>query len=146
MSFDRDQFELLIREALTATDPRLCSDAAVELLLGTAAQESRFGKYLRQLGGGPARGVFQMEPATFDWLRGVYGDRYGFATRAADEMVFDLRLAALACRLRYRVVPAALPAAGDLPALAEYWKRWYNTRLGAGTIAEFTDNYQRYVV
>jgi len=44
----------------------LDSEAAEELLLGTAVQESLNFKYRRQMGGGPARGYFQMEPATHD--------------------------------------------------------------------------------
>src|SRR5947207_14512835 len=39
--------------------------AATELLLGTAMQESGL-VFRKQLGGGPARGLFQMEPATHD--------------------------------------------------------------------------------
>ena len=41
------------------------SRAAENLILGTALQESNL-RYLRQLGDGPARGVYQMEPATHD--------------------------------------------------------------------------------
>ncbi len=37
----------------------------VALLLGTMAQESNMGEYETQIGGGPARGIFQMENATF---------------------------------------------------------------------------------
>ncbi|KAF0118141.1 MAG: hypothetical protein FD149_866 [Rhodospirillaceae bacterium] len=44
----------------------LHSPAAEALLLGTAIQESRLGTYLRQTGGGPALGVYQMEPATHE--------------------------------------------------------------------------------
>ncbi|MDP5041264.1 MAG: hypothetical protein NWQ26_10405, partial [Paraglaciecola sp.] len=40
--------------------------AAEELLLGTAVQESLNFKYRRQMGNGPARSYFQMEPATHD--------------------------------------------------------------------------------
>ncbi len=39
--------------------------AAEDLVLGTALQESNL-RYLRQLNEGPARGVYQMEPATHD--------------------------------------------------------------------------------
>ncbi len=39
--------------------------AAEDLVLGTALQESNL-RYLRQLNDGPARGVYQMEPATHD--------------------------------------------------------------------------------
>jgi hypothetical protein len=42
----------------------LWSKSAENLLMGTAAQESHLGTYLHQVGGGPAKGIFQMEPAT----------------------------------------------------------------------------------
>lgn len=150
MSFNKDQFRDLIERALIAYDPKLCVDAAINLLLGTAAQESHFGKYLRQVGGGPALGVFQMEPATFIWLRDHYVSRPPFnmthlAERVAEELVWDLRLATLMARLRYRIVPAALPGANDVFSLAQYWKKYYNTIYGAGTIEEFVMNYQRFV-
>lgn len=43
------------------------SPAAEALLLGTAAHESHGGRYLSQIRG-PARGIYQMEPATHDDL------------------------------------------------------------------------------
>jgi len=66
MSFNVAQFKTLIERVLSELDPDLASPVAVKLLLGTAAQESRFGTFLHQLGGGPAKGAFQMEPATFE--------------------------------------------------------------------------------
>ena len=39
------------------------SPVAENLIMGTAAQESGF-TYIKQLGGGPALGMFQVEPAT----------------------------------------------------------------------------------
>ena len=57
MSFNSDQFESVIRDALESFDGVIpVSDSAVFLLMGTAAQESSFGTYMRQLNG-PARGV-----------------------------------------------------------------------------------------
>ncbi|MDX1428656.1 MAG: hypothetical protein R3282_00145, partial [Rhodothermales bacterium] len=52
-----------IRPALAALEKK--GRASEELLLGTAIQESLL-EFRRQLGGGPARGLFQMEPATHD--------------------------------------------------------------------------------
>ena len=49
--------------ALTLGELHMDSPAAQALVLGTAAQESRL-QYLVQLGNGPAREIFQMEPAT----------------------------------------------------------------------------------
>lgn len=64
MAFNRSHFRRAIFDVCTAIGAQFASSSAVNLLLGTAAQESAFGTYLRQIGGGPARGVFQMAPAT----------------------------------------------------------------------------------
>jgi hypothetical protein len=60
-------------------------------------------------------------------------------------MTHDLRLATLVARLRFRVVRAPLPDAGDVHGQALYWKRYYNTYLGAGTVAEYLRNHRRLV-
>lgn len=143
MSYDVKQFRDLIERTLASIDPVLATPVAVNLLLGTAAQESSLGRYLRQIHG-PAVGAFQMEPATFEWLQAKYEDKYPeILGRSAQDMEWDLRLAIIMARLRYRAIPLALPA-GDIATLAAYWKRHYNTPLGAGTVEEFEANYRRF--
>lgn len=145
MSFNKNQFRNLI-ESVLGNHPELFSESAVQLLLGTAAQESGFGTYLRQLGGGPAIGVFQMEPKTFIWLRDKYKKKYPeIANREVTDMEWDLRLAILMARLRYRIVPAKLPPAHHVGALAAYWKEFFNTVHGAGTVEQFIANYRKFV-
>lgn len=130
--------------------------AAEQLLLGTAIQESLL-VHRRQLGNGPARGLFQMEPATHnDCWDNYLNFRAGRADQvrqtlapgqepvAATLEVNDTYAAAM-CRVRYLRVPTAMPAADDIPALADYWKQHYNTPLGAGTPEEFLDKWPRYV-
>lgn len=128
------------------------SSAAENLVLGTAAQESRLGHYLIQLNGGPARGIYQMEPATHADLyenylafhaelqRNLLSIRLG---KSADpeEMVWNLRYATAMCRIHYLRVREPLPDADNIEGLAKYWKRTYNTELGAGTVTEFCKNY-----
>jgi len=150
MSFHKGQFKDLIERTLISYEPKLCVDAAINLLLGTAAQESHFGTYLRQIGSGPALGVFQMEPSTFIWLRDHYARRPPFnmsnlGERVAEELEWDLRLATIMARLRYWIIPKPLPDANDIQALAQYWKNYYNTRFGRGTIEEFIENYRKFV-
>jgi len=141
MSFHRGQFRDLITRTLETFDEKLLSDAAVELLLGTAAAESLLGRYLVQVRG-PAVGVFQMEPATFEWLKKKYEGRYRWLkSRFAAEMEWDLRLAVFMARLRYLAVPDPLPAADDIEALGKYWKAHYNTAAGAGTVDGFVRRY-----
>lgn len=144
----------VVRPILRAAD--LWSPAAENLLLGTAAQESGMGQYLVQLGGGPARGIFQMEPATLNDIRNNYlAYRTGLRDQISayiiealspdDNLVFNLAYATLMCRVHYLRKPASLPDANDVQGMAEYWKRHYNTPLGKGSVREFVENYNRYV-
>jgi len=126
--------------------------AAEELLLGTAIQESRL-TYLHQLGAGPAEGVFQMEPATY---RDIWTNYLAYKQDLAkkvnelsllgpgsiDQICGNMYYAAAMCRVHYLRVPKALPEAGDLEGQADYWKEYYNTFLGAGTVEEYIENYQ----
>jgi len=138
---------LIIQPALERIG--LYSESASQLLLGTALQESNL-RYLKQLGNGPALGLFQMEPATHDdiWnnfllYRGVLADKVEVLAPGYDAapMVWNLIYAAAMCRVHYYRVPEALPAAGDYEAQANYWKRFYNTELGAGTREEYLVNW-----
>ncbi len=146
---------LVIRPALEHID--LWSMAAEELVLGTAAQESNF-TYLHQVKG-PALGLFQMEPATYNdiWTRylSTEGNTH-FRERLKElagsivipdpeVMVYNLRFAAAMCRIFYRRIKAKLPDAGDLEGQADYWKTYYNTRLGKGTPAQYAKAWQTYV-
>ena len=60
----------------------------------------------------------------------------------ADEMVWNLKLAAAMCRIHYRRVAAPLPAADDIEGLAAYWKTYYTTAAGAGTVDEFIRHFE----
>jgi len=149
MSYNRNQFEDLVKRVLQGQDlPR--KQSAIDLLLGTAAQESSFGTYLRQVGG-PALGVFQMEPATFrstrEWGREKFPslriwNQYPAIT--PDMLEFDLKIAIVFARLNYLSKPDSIPE--SLQGQAAYWKRYWNTYLGKGTIEQYVKNWNRYVV
>jgi hypothetical protein len=144
-------------DELTANKYRLHSTAAVQLLVGTALKESGGLRWRRQLNQGPARGLFQMEGATYDdiWrnylaFRPVLADALRAAfTPAGGELSFDQitdddAYAAVMARLKYLRVPAPLPPADDVTAQAEYWKQHYNTRLGKGTVASYVETWTKY--
>lgn len=133
----------------------LHSLAAESLLIGTAAQESGGGRYLEQLGGGPALGIYQMEPGTHrDIWQNFLAHRADLASRVADlcapglsrleQLPANLLYATAMARVHYLRVPQSLPSAYDVPALAAYWKQHYNTPLGRGSVAEFISNWSRY--
>ncbi len=143
---DPDQFrELVIRPTLAGLE--LGSPAAETLLLGTALTESGL-VYLTQHGGGPARGVYQIEPATHDdlgdnWLafRPTWWsalDRF-LAPRPGrhDQLVCNLAYATAVARLIYYRRPEPLPHAEDLAGLAHYWKDHFNTSAGKGRPEDF---------
>ena len=162
--FHVEQFkQAVIIDSLQAIDEitpplsrRLCSDAAVNLLLGTCAQESGFGTYITQLGG-PALGVYQMEPDTYydivnNYLgyRPILGNRLLYAcdyvsAPHATALIYNLRLSTLLARVHFLRVQEPLPEAKDIEGLAKYWKRYYNTMDGRGTIGEFIKHYQFFI-
>jgi hypothetical protein len=129
-------------------------EAAVRLVLGTAAQESGFAA-LAQLHG-PALGPWQIEPATHhDLLENFLESRPELDKKLAllaagwpsltQQLASNLCYAAAVCRLIYFRAPDALPDADDIDGLGKYWKRFYNTASGAGSVGEFVANYRRYI-
>ncbi|GBQ91007.1 hypothetical protein [Gluconobacter albidus] len=135
---------LIVRPALQALG--LWSLAAENLLMGTMLVESG-GVYLQQAGGGPAVGLWQMEPVTHDdcwenWLCAPGRSRQATALRqmigylapSAALMIWNLKYAAGMARIRYQRVSAPLPAADDAQALCAYWKTHYNTAGGGGAV------------
>lgn len=151
MSIDAKQLKLFV------IIPTLCqiglySDAAVNLLLGTCAQESQMGTYLKQING-PALGIYQIEPNTHDDIWDNYL-RYkpdlaakilAIDARGTNNLVVNLAYATAIARVQYLRAPTALPAANDINGLALYYKKYYNTANGAATAAEFINNYQKYI-
>ena len=142
--------EYVIRPVLK--DLCLYSEAAEELLMLTAATESLCGKFIHQVGG-PALGIFQMEPNTHDdiWENFLKYKpalaakvmRYG---KEARELPGNIYYACAMARVHYLRKPDRLPSADDIDGLAAYWKKHYNTHLGAGDPDEAVSNYQRFAV
>ena len=151
------QLKDLIVECLVELEKAIpaivCNKSAVNLLLGTAAQESLLGTYIRQVGG-PALGIYQMEPATHmdlwaNWInyrefvyRGLMKLGPEFERPTNNRLVYDLRYATVMARLHYYRRPEPLPEGDDVHGLALYWKDHYNTSLGAGSVHEFEQNYK----
>lgn len=122
------------------------------LLLRTAAVESRFQHIVQGYNSpGPALGLWQMEPDTAkDIIKNYLHYRQeiriqmngivGFSEWGRDvewhlKTKIDLQVAF--ARLQYRRDPHPIPAKDDLEGQADYWKRVYNTNLGAGDPADF---------
>jgi len=133
-------------------------ESAENLLLGTAAQESLMGYYLTQTRG-PALGIYQIEPATHADIYNSYlsynpiiqerVERFCRAKTVAGrgkELVSNLTYSTAVARLIYYRVAEKLPEADDLLGLARYWKKYYNTELGKGSIEDFKYHYKGFVL
>jgi hypothetical protein len=155
---DKDQLrDIIIKPTLIMLAKY--SESAVNLLLGTAAQESAMGTFLVQKGIGfnGGIGIYQMECKTYHdtYLRAVESTVsmktkfklfFGYEGKPlAARLASDLQFATAMARLYYAQVQEPLPDKDDIEGLANYWKKYYNTSLGKGTTDEFTRNYKRYV-
>lgn len=156
--------EILIRQPLLAINiPSFWSADAEELIMGTAAQESNLFNFVKQvslyysyIGTEGGFGPFQMEKITFDdlWARLIKGKELEDKIMATCnlchsptviQLMTHLDLAVIMCRVKYLSIEEPLPQASDIPRIAAYWKKYYNTPQGAGTEQEFISNYHRYV-
>lgn len=166
MPINSNQLRTLIVQPVLAALDLPAPDVAENLIMGTAAHESHLGDYIKQVGGGPAMGIYQMEPATLD---DCYVNYLDYASRstlkaavdgflaaqpaAADgtpdkaaQLASNMAYATAMCRIRYYRAPGSLPSdPNDLNGLAAYWKQYYNTPLGAGTVEQFIADYNRYL-
>lgn len=152
----RNLIEEVLRQLATLPSyPSINRKEAVELLMGTCAQESHLGKYRKQIGGGPALGIYQMEPATFDdivenylsfnpSLKSKIMEASGVRELKAGDLVNNDKLSTCMARVHYLRVKEAIPS--SLDGQARYWKKYYNTPLGAGTEEEYKSNYKNLVI
>ncbi len=123
---------VLVDLAKVLRKPGMDSKQAQALVLGTAMVESGIGsKALVQKGGGPALGIFQIEPDTWDDVINRYCHAnfpviYNWYQDATVDRVLMLNLAAgiTAARIKYWMSPDPLPDTSE--ELAQYWKDHYN--------------------
>jgi hypothetical protein len=119
---------------------------AVELLMMTCAHESLLGTHRRQIKG-PALGIFQMEPDTFNdiqknfieyrkVLKGILGHR------KAEELVYDDELAIKMARVLYFRAPEAIGKTEE--SWAALAKKRYNTVAGKATEEKYLNDYRKY--
>ncbi len=147
----------LIKDTLEDMGHKYYSHEAMMLIYNTGLVESKY-KYLMQKGGNNiARGFFQCEPYTAvsvckDYLQYreslmkkvaeiCYLDWKYFISPNNDDwkkiLTTNITAQIVFCRLHYWRVPKKLPKTID--EQARYWKKWYNTEKGAGTVEHFKE-------
>ena len=145
------QVKGLIDRVLKKMD--LHSPEASDLVYKTGKVESGY-KYLRQIKG-PARGLFQCESwVAVDICKNYLAYRKSLMRKVADatkvklsyfidpkeddwSYILETNIAAqiAMCRLHYRRIPKPLPS--SLEGQAKYWKKYYNSMAGRGTVEDF---------
>lgn len=145
--------ELVIQPALHSIG--LWSQEAEDLLVMVAAHESNGGDFLAQEGG-PALGIYQMEPATYNFLwsklRGnddkymALGGKILFACHFMgkpdpSELVFNLKYATMMARVFFLINREAIPK--DVEDLSRYAKKYWNTSEGKATAEQYLGAYYR---
>lgn len=161
--FNNQQFRNLIvkptLEALAHYSPE-----AENLLVMVMAHESNGGTYLRQVGG-PALGIYCMEPETHNdlWknfllpkvkrdkspvdsliegISSIMGWTHFIWQRPSSGYLFDLKYATAMARIFFLQIPAPIPS--DLVALSEYAKFYWNTPAGKATAHDYLQAYKRF--
>ena len=157
--------ELVVKpvlEKLAQFDPRLNNEVGVVLMMGTAAQETDLGYYLKQHPIGPGKGPWSVEDTTHEdvWRylsrpsnKGLREAVLSFARDKTlnphpphDELIDNLAYSCAIARVKYWMVPAKLPASVDLHAIGAYWDKYYNANARYGTVDEFVASYREFVL
>jgi len=116
--------------------------------LSTSAIESDCGKYVEQIGGGPALGWWQMEHSTHhdiwancdalrnpDFVQLILS--LGDGSIDSNNLKTSPMYACAMARLKYAMDVEPLPNHRDIGDIYKYYKRIYNTEGGASTYDKF---------
>jgi len=158
-------------EILARFDPRMDSEAAVVLLMGTAAQESDLGYWMDQIGGGPGLGPYSVERATnlslwrhylsrpskkllkqliLDMvpsdaiLTALDGD-FSYVYVNPVQLTINMAYSTAMARLKYWPKSEPLPDPGDIFEMGRYWDVHYNVNDEHGTPEEFADSFEQFL-
>lgn len=58
-----------------------------------------------------------------------------------EELRYNPFLSIILCRLFYKSIPDAIPSTRE--GRAKYWKKWYNTSAGSGTVRHYIESCER---
>ena len=157
------QMRSLVESTCSKMGDKYASKDAVELVLATGIVESRY-EYIRQMGDGPARSFWQVEPASaVDNCQHYLKYRSSLMKNCAKASLVDTKYwqmyeeeiwaeileknisaGIVHCRLKYRRVPKRLPS--SLEGQSEYWKKYYNTEGGKGDPEHFVESVKKWMI
>lgn len=133
------------------------SPASRQFMLAVAAIESRCGEYFKQMGNGPALGIWQVEPATSDDIYEHYLSGEIDLRDCIDSMmvqvwhpgvqqhiVSPMYNCAIARMCVYRQADP-MPDFGDKDGMWSLYKKYFNSSLGASTYEKWCDCWDEFV-
>ena len=120
---------------------------ARDLIYETGMSETGY-RHLEQMGDGPAVSFWQIEPATINDIWSNYilyrkpliqkAYELGFIEDEMDFSVMtNIGVAIFFARIYYRRKPGAIPK--TMEERAKYWKKWFNTEEGKGTVKHYIE-------
>lgn len=152
-----NQLREFIQDVLDAYyGPELSRPNVVKLLMMIAAHESLGGYYIKQIRG-PARGIFQMEPAT-EW--DLFRNYARFRDRMRDiylEVTYvpcgkvelhqrgNLVRQVVLARMHLLRFPKPIPCYHDDEGLGQYAKDYWNTAAGKATPEQYITAYYKFI-
>lgn len=147
MQYSYEKLKALIEDVTREMDqvrPGMYDPRFTELAIMLAAHESHAGLLRKQMGGGPARGLFGFESLTY-WSVWQHSDTIAETSRHMGitgdfQRVEDGdRHSIFMCRHRIAMDPVALPS--NVLRCAAYAKRYWNTRKGKATAHKYLTDY-----
>lgn len=129
-----------------------CSSNVVNMILETACVESNCGEYIKQLKG-PACGIFQIEPNTakdmlqhfikykpklFENYIKLLNPNLTLEQNLQTNLMFQIFM----CRVYYLRFEQIIP--NTVEERAAYWKKYYNTYKGKGTVEKYIKAVDKY--
>lgn len=120
-------------------------NSAVYLLCETAAVETQYGSYADPTPNGAGRGLMQCDEIAFRDVINRASAKDITSIKAAfdidlkivewNDLNYSPLLAMIIARLHYKLRPGAIPQ--TVKGRAAYWKQYYNTVLGKGTVEHY---------
>lgn len=128
------------------------SEDVVNLISEIACVESNCGDYIKQING-PACGIFQIEPNTAkDIINNYLAYRTQYKNKVMstyinsmtieENLMYNLAFSVALCRVFFLRISESVPS--TVEGRAEYWKKYYNTVYGKGTVEDYIKKVEKY--
>ena len=118
------------------------------MLLETACAETALGKYADPTPNGAGHGLCQFDQIGFDDVKArtrqkdknlIYvGFGYDINNCQLSDLDNDPLLSFIFCRLKFKLRPEPIPK--TVEGRARYWKQFYNTEAGKGTVEHYLES------